>query len=254
MILVEKFTWTLVVLLADILNTFLLDTLLYSCHRHDRTLDLVGDHIALFDRHETTAKQSADYHQLSEAKIRHQLRASTSFILFADAKGVAGLGKAGGDGTGGSDKAGQQVPPEVYSALTYAGTAFLFTLSVPLILYGLNKLLNKIEDCFGCGPSSRKEKQNKAKQLQIQNHQSQDQQQQQQQLQQPQQQQQKLQQSKLESLLSATNNGNFSLLVTSQQPNLFTSAPPSSTTITLPFDAGLNYKAPTSLPQPYIIS
>lgn len=80
-----------------------------------------------------------------------------SLVSFAQAKGVAGLGKAGGDGTGGSDKAGQQVPPEVYNALTYAGTAFLFTLSVPLILYGLNKLLNKIEDCFGCGPSSRKE-------------------------------------------------------------------------------------------------
>lgn len=75
--------------------------------------------------------------------------------LLAEAKGVAGLGKAGGDGQGGSDKAGQQVPPEVYMALTYAGTLFLFTLSVPLILYGLNKLLNKIEDCFGCGPSSR---------------------------------------------------------------------------------------------------
>ena len=79
-------------------------------------------------------------------------------IVFVSAKGVAGLGKAGGDGQGGSDKSGQQVPPEVYIALTYAGTAFLFTLSVPLILYGLNKLLNKIEDCFGCGPSSRKEK------------------------------------------------------------------------------------------------
>lgn len=79
------------------------------------------------------------------------------FLLFASAKGVAGLGKAGGDGTGGSDKAGQQVPPEVYNALSYAGTAFLFTLSVPLILYGLNKLLNKIEDCFGCGPSNRGE-------------------------------------------------------------------------------------------------
>ena len=79
-------------------------------------------------------------------------------LLFAEAKGVAGLGKAGGDGQGGSDKAGQQVPPEVYIALTYAGTLFLFTLSVPLILYGLNKLLNKIEDCFGCGPSNRREK------------------------------------------------------------------------------------------------
>lgn len=83
-------------------------------------------------------------------------------LLLAEAKGVAGLGKAGGDGQGGSDKAGQQVPPEVYMALTYAGTLFLFTLSVPLILYGLNKLLNKIEDCFGCG-SSRRER--KAKQL-----------------------------------------------------------------------------------------
>lgn len=81
-----------------------------------------------------------------------------SFVLFAQAKGVAGLGKAGGDGTGGADKAGTQVPPEVYNALTYAGTAFLFTLSVPLILYGLNKLLNKIEDCFGCGPASKKKK------------------------------------------------------------------------------------------------
>lgn len=81
-----------------------------------------------------------------------------SLFLYAEAKGVAGLGKAGGDGGGGSDKAGQQVPPEVYIALTYAGTAFLFTLSVPLILYGLNKLLNKIEDCFGCGPSSKRKK------------------------------------------------------------------------------------------------
>lgn len=86
------------------------------------------------------------------------------FLLYlaagrAEAKGVAGMGKVGGDAVGGSDKAGQQVPPEVYIALTYAGTAFLFTLSVPLILYGLNKLLNKIEDCFGCGPSSRKAKQ-----------------------------------------------------------------------------------------------
>lgn len=80
----------------------------------------------------------------------------------ADAKGVAGLGKAGGDGSAGSDKAGQQVPPEVYNALTYAGTAFLFTLSVPLILYGLNKFLNWIEDCFGCGPSSKREKKQKA--------------------------------------------------------------------------------------------
>lgn len=92
------------------------------------------------------------------------LRPSTTelrrtFALLAEAKGVAGLGKAGGDSQGGSDKAGQQVPPEVYNALTYAGTAFLFTLSVPLILYGLNKLLNKIEDCFGCGPSSKKSKQ-----------------------------------------------------------------------------------------------
>lgn len=85
-------------------------------------------------------------------------------ITIAEAKGVAGLGKAGGDSQGGSDKGGQQVPPEVYIALTYAGTAFLFTLSVPLILYGLNKLLNKIEDCFGCGPSSKKEKQRQAEQ------------------------------------------------------------------------------------------
>lgn len=80
----------------------------------------------------------------------------SSFILLAEAKGVAGLGKAGGDGSAGSDKAGQQVPPEVYIALTYAAIAFLCTLSVPLILYFLNKLLNKIEDCFGCGPSSKK--------------------------------------------------------------------------------------------------
>lgn len=79
-------------------------------------------------------------------------------FLPVEAKGVAGIGKAGGDGSGGVDKAGQQVPPEVYIALTYAGTAFLFTLSVPLILYGLNKLLNKIEDCFGCGPSSKRQK------------------------------------------------------------------------------------------------
>ena len=76
-------------------------------------------------------------------------------LLLVEAKGVAGLGKAGGDGQAGSDKAGQQVPPEVYMALTYAGTLFLFTLSVPLILYALNKLLNKIEDCFGCGSSAR---------------------------------------------------------------------------------------------------
>lgn len=80
---------------------------------------------------------------------------SGSYFLEVDAKGVAGLGKAGGDGSAGSDKAGQQVPPEVYIALTYAAIAFLCTLSVPLILYFLNKLLNKIEDCFGCGPSSR---------------------------------------------------------------------------------------------------
>lgn len=80
------------------------------------------------------------------------------FLLLAEAKGVAGLGKAGQDGQGGSDKAGQQVPPEVYTALTYAGTAFLLTLAVPLVLYGLNKLLNKIEDCFGCGPSSKQNK------------------------------------------------------------------------------------------------
>jgi hypothetical protein len=79
-------------------------------------------------------------------------------FLLAEAKGVAGLGKAGGDGQAGSDKAGQQVPPEVYMALTYAGTLFLFTLSVPLILYGLNKLLNKIEDCFGCGSSSKEKR------------------------------------------------------------------------------------------------
>jgi len=75
------------------------------------------------------------------------------------AKGVAGLGKAGGDGGGGSDKAGQQVPPEVYNALTYAGTAFLLTLSVPLLLYGLNKLLNWLEECCGCGSAARKQKQ-----------------------------------------------------------------------------------------------
>lgn len=80
-------------------------------------------------------------------------------VIYAEAKGVAGLGKAGGDGTGGSDKAGQQVPPEVYNALSYAGSIFLLILSVPFVCFGLNKLLNKIEDCFGCGPSSQKEKQ-----------------------------------------------------------------------------------------------
>lgn len=85
-------------------------------------------------------------------------RREKSLFLYVEAKGVAGLGKAGGDGSAGSDKSGQQVPPEVYNALTYAGIAFLFTLSVPLILYGLNRLLNEIEDCFGCGPSSRKGK------------------------------------------------------------------------------------------------
>lgn len=90
-----------------------------------------------------------------EARSRRRSRTFAP-ILFAQAKGVAGLGKAGGDGQGGSDKAGQQVPPEVYNALTYAGTAFLLTLSVPLILYGLNKLFNRIQDCFGCGPSSRR--------------------------------------------------------------------------------------------------
>lgn len=73
-------------------------------------------------------------------------------------KGVAGLGKAGGDSTGGADKAGQQVPPEVYNALTYAGTAFLLTLSVPLILYGLNKLLNFFEDCCQCNSKDQRKK------------------------------------------------------------------------------------------------
>lgn len=106
---------------------------------------------------ENSARQQdqilAPNHARSSATARYS-------ILLADAKGVAGLGKAGGDGQGGSDKAGQQVPPEVYKALSYAGSLFLLTLSVPLILYGLNKLLNEIEDCFGCGPSSAKEKLN----------------------------------------------------------------------------------------------
>lgn len=91
------------------------------------------------------------YNHPSRRIRRHEI------ITLADAKGVAGLGKAGGDGQGGSDKAGQQVPPEVYMALTYAGSLFLLTLSAPLILYSLNKLLNKILDCFGCGPSNKKQ-------------------------------------------------------------------------------------------------
>lgn len=80
------------------------------------------------------------------------------FILLAEAKGVAGLGKAGGDGSGGSDKAGQRVPPEVYIALRIAFEGFLLTLTMPVIFYVSNMLLNMILDCFGCGPSSKKKK------------------------------------------------------------------------------------------------
>ena len=106
----------------------------------------------------SSSNQDSDF--VRKPQLERQLRTS---ILFAEAKGVAGLGKAGGDNQGGSDKGGQQVPPEVYIALTYAGSAFLLTLSVPLILYSLNKLLNKIEDCFGCGPKSKLEKRTKKK-------------------------------------------------------------------------------------------
>lgn len=87
----------------------------------------------------------------------HRVRLYSEIGLFVEAKGVAGLGKAGGDGSGGSDKPGQQVPPEVYSALGYAGLAFLSTLTLPLIIYCLNKILNKMEDCFGCKSSKNRD-------------------------------------------------------------------------------------------------
>lgn len=124
------------------------------------TMSNKGSHITLafvlilIDSFSSDLTLPAIYSLLWTTTATHN-RPRRAAILSAEAKGVAGLGKAGGDSQGGSDKAGQQVPPEVYNALTYAGSAFLFTLSVPLILYGLNKLLNKIEDCFGCGPSSK---------------------------------------------------------------------------------------------------
>lgn len=176
-----------------------------------------------------------------------------SLLILVDAKGVAGLGKAGGDGQGGSDKAGQQVPPEVYNALTYAGSAFLLTLSAPVILYSLNKLLNKIEDCFGCGPSSKKktinEKQQSLNNQQNDHHQKYKQQQLQ-------------RQSKPLCQLSVSNiDGNMSLL--SQHQSIGPST--DSTAITLPSDYNLNYNASPQQqniqqqqhqhrPQPYIIS
>lgn len=148
----EKLVLSLVVLLADLLSVLLITKNPVGGGGGDRSSSewqLDHNHC-----HQPEDEQSQI---VTFPKSQHNWK-SASFLLVADAKGVAGLGKAGGDSTGGSDKAGQQVPPEVYNALTYAGTAFLFTLSVPLILYGLNKLLNKIEDCFGCGPSSRKSK------------------------------------------------------------------------------------------------
>lgn len=146
----EKFLLTLVVLILDVLSAPLLwpssDTATPAAINHN--------HLASSrpDAHSVFAKPARLGGTITLANRRHNGRA---YVLFAEAKGVAGLGKAGGDGTGGADKAGTQVPPEVYNALTYAGGAFLLTLSVPLILYGLNKLLNKIEDCFGCGPASK---------------------------------------------------------------------------------------------------
>lgn len=192
-------------------------------------------------------------------------------MLLAEAKGVAGLGKAGSESQGGSDKAGQQVPPEVYIALTYAGTAFLFTLSVPLILYGLNKLLNKIEDCFGCGPSSKMEK------TKIKQEQQQQQQQQQansnksnnsqeqfsplrqqfhqnQQLHQQLMRQQYSKNHRSHAFASLTSNGNNGIqsnpMITSnhkQAPSPTTNMIiPSSCAITLPFDSEINYKTSTT--------
>lgn len=205
-------------------------------------------------------QQQHDHNQeIIAASTWNRLEASllapsrSSIALFAEAKGVAGLGKAGGDGQGGSDKAGQQVPPEVYNALTYAGTAFLFTLSVPLILYGLNKLFNKIEDCFGCGPSSKKKKAEALRVLK-----SQQQQQQQQENNQPtiqQQQQQNQAQTKLQQLSAATINHNRN--VSSQQHLLAAMPTPDSVAVTLPVDFEMNYKDPMGQlnnQHPYIIS
>lgn len=189
----EKFLLTFLVLLTDVISIILikLESTPQSplsappslankrpCHNTSESYHRPLDCIALLSAASPTREEDSfsmveahhwHYHNANRSTI--QIRISeggcgnsqprprvASMLLFADAKGVAGLGKAGGDGTGGSDKAGQQVPPEVYNALTYAGTAFLFTLSAPFILYGLNKLLNKIEDCFGCGPSSKREK------------------------------------------------------------------------------------------------
>lgn len=125
-------------------------------------LVLLSDAIGLFRRQQTfipiqDESCPTQFHRQHLEQFNTTHYSNHFFPLIAEAKGVAGLGKAGGDSQGGSDKAGQQVPPEVYNALSYAGSIFLLILSVPFVCFGLNKLLNKIEDCFGCGPSSKRQ-------------------------------------------------------------------------------------------------
>lgn len=223
---VQKFFLTILIILADVLSILIRTT----TNNDNQVLIPRSDQ---FDHGE-------DYENQTPRK-----QPETSFMLLVDARGVAGMGKVSGDGQSGSDKVGQQVPSEVYNALSYAGSAFLLTLSAPVILYSLNKVLNKIEDCFGCGPSSKKKTIDDEKQrLQSEVIGRQLKQQQSKQPQpQPQPQQ-----------LSVSNiNGNMSLL---SQPH---SMGPStdSTAITLPVDYYLNYNMPAlqqNLQQPPPIS
>lgn len=221
---VQKFFLTILIILADVLSILIRTT-------------TNNDNQVLIPR-----SDRLDHGEDYEIQLPRK-QPETSFMLLVDARGVAGMGKVSGDGQSGSDKVGQQVPSEVYNALSYAGSAFLLTLSAPVILYSLNKVLNKIEDCFGCGPSSKKKTIDDEKQRLQSETIGKQLKQQQRQSKQPQPQQ-----------LSVSNiNGNMSLLSQPQSMGPSTD----STAITLPVDYYLNYNVPAlqqNLQQPPPIS
>lgn len=130
----------------------------------DALLSSMDSHLAQWQQVISSQQQPIANSMATPITTTTNWGSSAPFLLFAEAKGVAGLGKAGGDGSAGTDKSGQQVPPEVYNALTYAAIAFLMTLSVPVILYGLNELFNKLQVCLGCrDPSTSRRQQRRSK-------------------------------------------------------------------------------------------
>lgn len=110
-------------------------------------------HLSTHTFHDTKALTkliSNDSLTCDETFDTFQYRKYCILISGAEAKGVAGIGRAQGGGSVLGDGEIQEVPAEVYEALKWTAAGFAGICSLPCWLYAFNKLLNVVEWLF-CG-------------------------------------------------------------------------------------------------------